>query len=360
MRHTFQIVVLLGISLYQGCIKKPKDKEPLNKFVVTNPLRTDTELTQSYVAKIRSIQHIEVRALERGYLQNIYVDEGQQVTRGQKLFQVWPAIYEAELQKANASRQLQEIEYQNTKTLAQKNVVSQKEVAMARAKADEAIAEVNLATTRKGMTEFKAPFNGLVGRFQVRKGSLVDEGDLMTTLSDNSNLWVYFNVSEPEYLNYKALFSGGKGCPVTLMMANGQLFGETGTVDTIESDFDNETGNIAFRAIFTNPNGLLRHGETGKILITSPLKNALLIPQKSTFDVLDKKFVYKVDSEQVVHSQPITVAAELPQVYVVSAGVSEKDTILTEGLRNVTDGVTIRTEFVAADKLFRSLEVPAE
>src|SRR5688572_29279702 len=118
--------------------------------------------------------------------------------------------------------------------------------------------------------------------FQVRLGSLLDEGDLLTTLSDNSEMWVYFNVPEAEYLDYRSNQAGHNMSKVRLQMANHQLFPQAGVVKTIEADFNNETGNIAFRATFPNPDRLLRHGETGNILMDIPMSNAMLIPQKAT------------------------------------------------------------------------------
>src|SRR5262249_11633651 len=153
-----------------------------------------------------------------------------------------PLIYQAEVQKATAEAELTEIELNNTKLLADKNVVSPNELALAKAKFNKAKAQVSLATTQKSMTEIRAPFDGIMGRFHVRMGSLVDEGDLLTTLSDNSTMWVYFNVSEAEYLRYKSQPDADKPTPVKLRMANGALFDEPGKVETIEADFNNETG----------------------------------------------------------------------------------------------------------------------
>ena len=210
------------------------------------------------------------------------------------------------------------------------------------------------------MTDIRAPFDGLMGRFQVRLGSLLNEGDLLTTLSDNSTVWVYFNVSEAQYLKYKQQPDSDKATPVKLMMADGQIFDQPGKVETIEADFNNETGNLAFRATFPNPKGLLRHGETGKVLMTVPLKNALLIPQKATFDVLDKKFVFVIDEKGVVHSRPITIAAEMPQLFAVSSGLDEHDKILIDGLRKVRDGAKIEIDFKEPAEVLPHLEVPAE
>ena len=343
-----------------GCHREHHAHTEEGKFLVTSPLRKDTELTKDYVAQIRAIQHIELRALEKGYLQGIFVDEGLRVPKGTKMFQIMPLIYQAEVQKAAAEAEVTEIELNNTKLLADKNVVSPNELALARAKANQAKAQVALATTHKSLTEIRAPFEGIMGRFHVRMGSLVDEGELLTTLSDNSTVWVYFNVSEAEYLKYKSQPEADRSAPVKLRMANGEIFDQVGKVETIEADFNNETGNLAFRAAFPNPQGLLRHGETGKILMTVPFKNALVIPQKATFDVLDKKFVFVVDEKNVVRSRPITIAAEMPQVYVIESGLDDKDKILLDGLRKVRDGAVVNVDYKNPNDVLAHLEVPAE
>lgn len=358
-RLSLSLAVLTAV-VGVGCHSKKHGPEEKGKLEVTNPLREATELTHEYVAQIRAIQHIELRALERGYLTGSFVDEGQLVQKGTKMFQVMPLIYQAEVQKAQAEAERAEIEYNNTKTLADKDVVSPQELAMTKASYNKAKASLSLAAAHKGLTEVRAPFTGIMGRFQARLGSLVDEGDLLTTLSDNSTMWVYFNVAESEYLKYKAHTPDDKPQEVRLQMANGEVFDQPGVVQTIEADFNNETGTIAFRAAFPNPQGLLRHGETGKVLMTVPLPNALLIPQKATFDVLDKKFVYVVDEKHIVHSRSISVSAELPNVYVVAQGLGEKDLILLDGLRKVRDGDLIEPEYKKPADVLAHLEVHAE
>jgi membrane fusion protein (multidrug efflux system) len=357
----FPIALVVLVALWgAGCTHENHEPEEKTKLLVTSPIRKSTELTHEYVAQVRAIQHIEVRALERGYLQGIFVDEGQAVQSGQRMFQIMPLVYQAEVQKAQAEAERSEIEFNNTKLLAEKNVVSPNELALAKANLSKAQAQLALATTHRGLTEIRAPFSGIMGRFQARLGSLIDEGDLLTTLSDNSTMWVYFNVTESEYLQYKAESADNTLPPVKLVMANGKVFDQPGRVQTIEADFNNETGTIAFRATFPNPRGLLRHGETGKILMTAPIENALIVPQKATFDVLDKKFVYVVDEHNVIHSQPITVTAELPQLYVVATGLDENAKILVEGLRKVHEGSVIEPDFQKPGEVLAKLEVPAE
>ena len=173
-------------------------------------------------------------------------------------------------------------------------------------------------------------------------------------------MWVYFNVTESEYPTYRRRMIDEGQFPAHLAMANGEVFEEVGNVDTIEADFNNETGNIAFRATFPNPDGLLRHGMTGDVQISAALNDALLIPQKATFDVLDKKFVYVIDEAKVTHLRQITVMEGLPHLYVVKSGLEESDLILLEGLRKVRDGQEIAYVFEEPDEVIAQQDLPAE
>lgn len=361
MKHkVFIFISMCALVVATSCSSHHEEKEEEVKFLVTSPLKKDTLITRNYVSQIRAIQHIEVRALEKGYLEKIYVDEGQFVKKGQVMFQIMPLIYNAELQKAQAEVNFVEIEYQNTKQLAEKNVVSPNELALAKAKLDKAKAELSLAQTHLQFTIIKAPFDGIMDHFQVRLGSLVNEGDLLTTLSDNSEMWVYFNVPEAEYLNYKTHETEENLLKVNLLMANNQLFEFSGVVKTIEADFNNETGNIAFRATFPNPKGLLRHGETGNIQMNIPLKNAIIIPQKATYEVLEKKYVFVVDKNNVVHSREIEIASELPDLYIVKSGLSDKERILLEGIRKVQDNDKITYTYESPQSVLPKLKVYVE
>lgn len=355
MKKFFVYASLLSLLYQTSCTSHKEKKEEETKFVVTSPLKKDTLFNKEYVCQIRSIQHIEMRSQERGYLQHIYVDEGQFVRKGQRMFQIMPLLYEAEMEKAKAEVNAAEIEYQNATNLADKNIVSKNEQALLKAKLDKAKAELNLARAHLEFTDIKAPFDGIMDHFQVRLGSLVDEGELLTTLSDNSKMWVYFNVPEAEYLDYAVRAKKEGKQQVQLQMANSQLFDHTGVVETIEADFNNETGNIAFRATFPNPKGLLRHGETGNILMPVPLKDALIIPQKSTFEILDKKFVYVVDDKGMLNARQVAIAQELPHLYIVASGVGPNDKILLEGLGKVKNGEKIESGFEPFDKVLTDI-----
>lgn len=352
---------LIALFVQTSCQNNNEEKEVAQKYLATSALLKDTTVVRDYVCQIHAISHIELRAQERGYLQKIYVDEGQLVKKGQLLFQIMPKLYQAEMQRAKAEVDFAKIEYQTTSRLAENNVVSKSEQAMAKAKYDRAKAELELTKVHLEFTEIRAPFDGYIDKFHVRLGSLIEEGDLLTNLSDNSKMWVYFNVPEAEYLNYKSNTKNSTDMTrVELLMANNEIFEHVGNVETIEADFNNETGNIAFRATFPNPDALLRHGETGNVQMTTPLKHALIIPQKATFEVLEKKYVYVIDKANVVHAKEVTIAAEMPDLYVIRKGLKPGDRILVEGIRKVTDGQKINYKFEQPEKLIKKLNVYVE
>ncbi len=356
MRGKLIVAMSATIMLFASCAQHETETEKEATFAVTSPLQIDTTIYKEYVAQIHSANHIELRSQEKGYLEKIFVDEGQFVKKGQLMFKLMPAIYEAEVAKAKAELNFAEIEYKNTKGLADNKVVSLSELAMAKAKLDKAKAELLLAQTHLGFTEIRAPFDGIMDKFHNRLGSLVDEGELLTSLSDNSKMWVYFNVAEAEYLDFIQKVKSKEKQKVLLQMANKALFESAGYVETIEADFNNETGNIAFRAAFPNPKRILRHGETGNIMMPIQLKNAIIIPQKSTFDVLDKKYVYVVDEKGVITSSQITIAQEIPHFYILATGLKTTDKILLEGLGKVKNNEKIKYNFVSLEKEFAEIK----
>lgn len=356
---------LLASTAILACLFVVSCKEEVHHveqgtYNVTRPWRKTVEFNQEYVAQIRAIQHIEIRAFEKGYLEKIFVDEGQLIKKGDKMFQLMPILIQAEYEKAKAEFEVSTIEYNQTKNLARQKVVSQNELALAKAKNDKRKAILDLAKGHLDLTTIIAPFDGIMDRFKVRLGSLVEEGELLTTLSDISQLWVYFNVSERDYLNYmeKKKTTGDAGL-IRLILANGKVYEHPGKIDTIEADFDNETGNVAFRATFPNPDGLLRHGETGNVQLKETIENALVVPQKATFEVLDKRYVFVVDGKGSIQQREIVVEKEIPHLFVVKSGLTEEDTVLLEGLGKVNKGQVIKTKFQDLNDVMKSLELAA-
>ncbi len=355
-----KLLLLIGLCAtvsFTACNSKKAEKMEAGKYSVTSPLLMDTSFSKDYVAEIQSLQNIEIRAKVKGYIETINVDEGQHVSAGQLLFTIRPREYEAELLKVKTKVRTAELEMQNVKTLAEKNIVSQTELALSVAKLDEVKAEESLAALFVSYTKIIAPFDGIIDRIKFKKGSLIDEGTLLTTLSNNKEIYAYFNVSELEYLDYKTSTKKEGKTAATLLLANNQPLKYKGIIETIEGEFDKNTGSIAFRAKFPNPDFLLKHGETGRVQMLIGIKNALMIPQKATFEIQDKMYVYVVDQNNVLKSRNITIKQKLPNLYVVESGLSENDKILLEGVQSVKEDDKIQFEFIPIKQVVEQLQL---
>jgi membrane fusion protein, multidrug efflux system len=199
-----------------------------------------------------------------------------------------------------------------------------------------------------------APFDGLVGRLHEQLGSLVKEADILTTLSDNSVMWVYFNMSEQQYLEYMASSKQDKDDQkIELELANHTKFPQRCQAVTIEGQFNNETGNIPFRVEFPNPDGLLRHGQTGTILIHRKVHDGIVIPQQATYEIMDKRYVYVVVKDDVAHLREINIQNEQDAIFVIKNGVGVGDRIVLEGIRQVRDGQKVEYEFRSPEDVMR-------
>ena len=223
------ILSLMALSLSACNSHKEEQHHEAHKIVATNPQARDVTLLQTYVCQIHSQRHIKVRVLEMGYLEAISVKEGQRVKEGELLFQVKPILYQSKLDAEKAEAQLAELQLKYTKKLCQDNVVSENEVSLRAAELAKADAKVRLAKAELGFATVTAPFDGIVDRLQQQQGSLVQEGEILTTLSDNSVMWVYFNVPEARYLEYMTELKQHKDeLKVELQLANGNMFEQIG------------------------------------------------------------------------------------------------------------------------------------
>jgi membrane fusion protein, multidrug efflux system len=357
-------IIVALISLSQPACHTHKDQPESEhyKIVVTSPMTKDVVITQQYVCQIHSQRHIKVRALQNGYLEQIPVKEGQEVKQGTVMFKVIPTLYKAKWDAELAEAKLAELEFKNTERLAKRTVVSQNEVALYQAKWEKAKAKAKLAEAEWNFTMVRAPFDGIIDRLHEQQGSLIKEGDALTTLSDNSLMWVYFNVPEARYLEYMSGPSHEKDDQqIELVLANGSKFPQKASSLRIEAQFNNENGNIPFRADFPNPEPrLLRHGMTGTILIHRPLKGALVIPQRATFEVLDRRYVYVVGKDDVVHQREIAIQHELEDTFVIKSGLRVDERFVYEGIRQVRDGEKRETEFRPPEEVLANQKHHAE
>lgn len=354
-----KLLLAIGIILMATSCKSTKEKKVTAVYAVTSPLVTNISVPKDYVGNIQSEKDIELRAQKEGLLQDIYVDEGQMVKKGQPLFRIITVGAQEELEKSKAEEEQARIELQNTSALASNNIVSKNARKMAKAKLSAAMADYKFACLRKRQSVIRAPFSGIIGRIPNKTGSMIQEGDLLSTLSDNRNIYVYFNVSEPEYLDYQQHAVERNRLPLSLILANGTDFSAKGRLQNVEGEFDNSTGNIAFRAKFPNINHLLRNGETGTVRMNIPVRNAMIIPQQATYEVQDQKYVFVVDSRGYVHSRPIKIAFEKQDIFIISKGLTQNDRILIDGVEKVNDGDRISSRYKDPTTAIQSVKLKA-
>lgn len=359
MKNTRLLFLAVCLTIVSCTAKKETDKKieapNADTYEVVNPLVKDAPYTSEYVAEIQSVKYVEVRSKVKGYIEKIYVDEGQRVKQGQLLFTLNFLDFEKEVQKANAAYKsaiadlkVAEVELTNVKILVAKNIVSKAELDVLKAKADALKADVEEALVHKeqavlqmSFAHIKAPYNGVINRIPNKVGSLIAEGDMLTSISDDHEVFAYFNLSEIDYLNTLAAKENDIKT-VSLKLANHAMYNHTGKIEIIESEFDHATGNIALRARFPNPDGILKHGANGKVIVNKPLKNALLIPQKSTFEIQDKLYVFVVKPDGALEQRNIIPKMRFPDFYAVESGLSKDDKILFEGVENVKAGTKIK------------------
>jgi RND family efflux transporter MFP subunit len=357
MKYAFSTVVsCLCVCLLSSCgSEKVKDSTVLDTYPVVRPYRVDTIFNKEYIAEINARQNVEIRTRVKGFIEKIHVDEGKPVHAGQLLFTLGSRLFREDLLRAEAAfksavaeLKVLEVELQNTQTLASRQIVSDSELRMAvarkeaaEARVEEARAAVGIAKLNLSYAEVKAPFAGVINRIPYKTGSLVSEGDLLTTLSDNREMFAYFNISEREFINIMKRDSMGNREAVSLVMADNEEFPQKGMIETAETEIDRATGNIAFRARFRNPDQLLRHGSSGRILVREELKQALVVPQKATFEIQDKTYVYVVDDQGVVRSRNITPRLRLPHLFVIQSGLDTSDLVILEGIQSVKDGMKV-------------------
>ncbi|MBG9376423.1 efflux RND transporter periplasmic adaptor subunit [Panacibacter sp. DH6] len=328
----------------------------------------DTSIQNGYVADIQAVQNVEIRSKVQGYLEKIFVDEGKEVKKGQPLFKLNDQQFQLQVNKAkagvaNAQAEVNaaELEIKRIQLLVDKKIISKTELELAQSKLKGAQARLSEAkayeadaSLRLSYTMIRAPFTGVLDRIPLKLGSLVDEGTLLTTVSDLSEVVAYFNVSENEYLDYKRKLQNKDLTPynnVKLVLADGTIYSSPGKVETLEGEFDQGTGSIAFRARFPNPDMLLKHGSSGKVSLTTRVQNALLVPQKAVFDIQDKNYVFIMGADSTVKMKTFTPGTRVNEYFLVKSGLSAGDKIVYEGVQNIKDGMRIQPRMVQTDSL---------
>lgn len=362
-------------STMMSCSKKQvaAGSMPAPEIAVITVEPTTTSFETSFPATLKGKTDIDIRPQVTGFITKVHVDEGQHVRKGQPLFTIDQVQFqaavdqaEANLNSAKSAVSTAEITEQNKRMLLGKNIISETEWQMAanqlaQAKAARAQAEAALTNARKNLsyTTVVAPSDGVVGTIPNREGSLASPSSAqpLTTLSDNSDVYAYFSFNENDLLDFTNGEAGSveaalKAFPeVELMLANGTRYPIKGRVATVSGVIDNNTGAASARALFDNPQGVLRSGNTGKVIFPRSSDNAIVIPQRATYELQDLRYVYTLNDSNITVPTQITVEPYSDgKVFVVSSGLKPGDRVVVEGVgTQVRQGMKITPKTASAE-----------
>ena len=343
--------------------------------ITISPRRTI--LTSDYPATIEGQQNVEIRPKIDGYIEKIFVDEGATVRKGQRLFQILAPQYEQDVRTAQANIKIAqanvnsaEMEVNKVRPLVEKNIISRYELESAEFKlqsSQAALAQAQAtlvnARTNLGYTIITSPVNGMIGTLPYKIGSLVSSNTALplTTVSNVGNIYAYFSVNEKQALEFATTIKGATTeerlksiPPVTLVLANGNEFPEKGHIETASGLINTETGSVQVRATFPNPKNIVRSGSSGMVRIPATIDTAILVPQKSTYEIQGKKFVYLVSDSATVKSVEIKIRPNSGgRYFVVEEGLKAGDKIVLEGVAGLRENMTIKPRQVNTDSVFK-------
>lgn len=357
--------LVLGMFLSLGffsCAEEEVEDEgiPLPVLTLTEE---PAAISYKYLGSIEGVENVQIRPQVEGILEQIYVDEGQYVNKGDVLFKINNQPYVEDLKNALANVDLEKAKLRKAKTeierlrpLIENEVIS--EVRMETTVADYEVAQSSLAKAEAeaanmrinmGFTTIKAPVDGLMGRIPKSIGNVVKKSDSepLTVLSNVSEIYVYFSMSESDYLYFERMkkdSSSRKMNPdVKLVLADGSVYDKVGTIDANSGQINRSTGSITLRAHFENPDTLLRTGNTGKILMEQIYPNAILVPQSATTSIQDKRFIFVLNEDNTVRRQEIKIEGRTGNDFIVSGDVLKaNDRIVTAGLDKLSEGVLVK------------------
>lgn len=355
---------LATLAILVSCSKKQESKEePVAEYPTMVVKTQDAELESTYAATIKGQEDIEIRPRIDGFIDAIYIDEGSVVRKGQTLFKInspqSEQAYNTALESVNSAQaqvNTAKLNVDRIKPLADKGIVSQTQYETyknsydaANAALGQANATLKNARATLGWTNVTSPVDGIAGSIPFRQGSLVNSSNVLTTIANTSNVYVYFSMNEKDLMEVLKNLEGNtqnekiKHLPkVSLILADGTTYSEKGTISTITGQVNVNTGSVNFRADFPNKNGLLKSGFSGRIVIPTPIKNTFIIPQKATFQQQNKYLTYKVQGDSVVQTLISVLPMPDGQHYAVTQGLSEGDRIVTDGISTLNPGKKIK------------------
>ena len=365
--YSFCIIALASLS---SCGDENSQAQAANQpqvlpFPVTVVPNKTVTAYATYPAKIEGIVNSEVRAKVSGYITDVLVDEGEKVKKGQILFKLETKSLDQEGQAAKANVNAAQVEVDKLKPLVEKNIISNVQLETANAKLQQARSQYNTILANIGYGNITSPVDGFVGSIRLREGALVSptSQEPLTTVSDISKVYAYFSMNETDYLDFIQETAGSDiqqkidSLPsVQLKLANGSMYEQEGKIQTINSQINQGTGAISFRAEFDNPSRILTNGNSGSILIPNIYKDAVVVPQQSTFEQQGNILVYKLGANDSVTASAIQVKAAVNNLYVVENGLAQGDSIVASGVSKIRGKTKIKPQPVAFDSVAKPIE----
>lgn len=369
---TTLLLCFVAVGVFAGCEEEKTSKASTREYNAMILETASRALSSTYSATIRGKQDVDIRTKVQGYITDIKVKEGSIVRQGQTLFVIDQVPYQAALATAEANVDVAkaqvdaaELSAKSKEMLFKEDIISDFDLRMARtqlasAKAQLAQARANELTASNNLsyTLVKSPVDGVVGTLPFRVGTLVSPSDAtpMTTVSDNSDMYVYFSLSESQVLSLKRQYGAleyalQKMPEVKLRLSDGSIYSEKGRIEAISGIIDPTTGSVTIRAKFPNRKRLLLSGGSGTIILPHRQDGCVVIPQSATFEVQDKVYAYQVENgiakATIVNVFEISNGKE----YIVESGLVEGDTIVVEGTGLLRDDTPVKIKkFVEANK----------
>lgn len=363
------ILMMTSALMLASCSKEKKQdgqkevKPQPYEYIVAKSGAADNHT--EYPARLEGVENVEIRPKIDGFIENLYVDEGQMVSRGQHLFRIRNPQYEqfvrvaqASVNSAQAAVATAQMQVTKTKPLVDRKIVSayelqaaQLNLQAAQASLAEQEAQLTNAKVNQGYTIITSPVSGVVGTLPLKAGSYVSASTSqpLTTVSNISKIFAYFSINEKDQLNFLKHSPGAsiqekiKNTPlITLRLSDGSIYNEKGKLESISGLVDPNTGSFSMRATFPNPQGLLRSGYSATIMLPSNLEDVIIVPQKATFELQGKIFVYVIGANNKVKSQEIKVTELADGVtYAVESGLKNGDKIVVQGIGILKDDTEV-------------------
>ncbi|WP_233898366.1 efflux RND transporter periplasmic adaptor subunit [Tenacibaculum piscium] len=363
------VLIVSAFSIFSSCgNKQEKNSAKKNTTPPSFPVTQITPKTvtsfKEYPTAIEGIINSDVNAKMGGYIQKVLVDEGQKVRKGQVLFRLETQSLNQDASAAKARVNVAQVEVEKLKPLVEKNIISAVQLETAKANLAQAKANYSSVNANIGYATIKSPVNGFVGAINFREGSLINPNNSvpLTTVSDISKVYAFFNLNETAYLDFLQNATGKtlqekltNYAKVNLVLANNSTYSEKGTIETSTGQVNKNTGTVSLRAVFDNPNQLLTNGNSGKIQIPTIYKNAIVVPQQATYEQQGKIMIFKLDNQNKVTVSIIKIKAIVDNLYVVASGVALQDKIIVAGVGKLKNDMIITPKEVSFEQAIKPI-----